>query len=67
MGSSSGLDIPFGSSSDDVNISGSSLSIPNFGLDNPDDKQGFGQFSVTDTLSIGETEKVLNSQPILAS
>lgn len=57
IGSSSGLDIPFGSSSDDVNISGSSLSIPNFGLDNPEDKQGFGQFSVTDTLSIGETEK----------
>ena len=56
-GMGSGLDIPFGSSNDDVNIGGSSLSIPNFGLDNPDDKQGFGQYNVTDTISIGETEK----------
>ena len=55
-GDNTGLDIPFGSGSDGVNISNSTLTIPNFGLDNPDDVQGFGQFQISDTLSLGETE-----------
>ena len=56
LGDSNGVDIPFGSNND-VNISNSSLAIPNFGLDNPDNKEGFGQFQLPDTLSIGESQE----------
>lgn len=56
LGDSNGVDIPFGSNNY-VNISNSSLAIPNFGLDNPDNKEGFGQFQLPDTLSIGESQE----------
>lgn len=51
------LDIPFGSGTNSVNISNTTVTIPNFGLDNPDKVQGFGQFKVPDSLSIGETKE----------
>ena len=57
IGNSNGVSIPFGDSTTNPNISNTSLSTPNYGLDNPEDKTGFGQYSVSDTISLGTTKE----------
>ena len=57
IGDSNGINIPFGTDTGTTpNISNTSLSTKPLGLDNPDNKTGFGQYIATDTLSIGETK-----------
>ncbi len=56
-GLDNGIDIPFGTDTDSPNISNTSLTTKNFGIEDPESKTGFGQFMVKDTLAIGQTEE----------
>lgn len=61
IGDSNGVSIPFGNDTSNPNISNSSLTIKNTGINNPDNKSGFGQYSVSDTITLGVTkEKGIN-------
>lgn len=51
-----GGDSPFASPNNNTEFSNNTLTSPSFGLDNPEDPSGFGQFNVPDTLSIGVTK-----------
>ena len=60
IGDSNGVSIPFGNTGDSPNtpnISNNSLAIPSNIMNNPDNRTGFGQFSMPDTLSLGVIEE----------